>query len=63
MFFSPDGEFLASGSFDKSIGVWRVENGKRIKTLTGRSGWVSSVVISLDGEYLLSGSQDGTVGV
>ena len=32
--FSPNGEYLASGSFEK-IGVWRVSSGERIKTLTG----------------------------
>ena len=33
--FSPNGEYLASGSWDKTIGVWRVSSGERIKTLTG----------------------------
>ena len=33
--FSPNGEYLASGSGDKTIGVWRVSSGERIKTLTG----------------------------
>ena len=35
--FSPNGEYLASGSLDKTIGVWRVSSGERIKTLTGHS--------------------------
>ena len=54
--FSPDGEYLASGSWDKTIGVWSVSSGKRIKTLTGHSNNVYSVVFSPDGEYLASGS-------
>ena len=31
--FSPNGEYLASGSGDNTIGVWRVSSGERIKTL------------------------------
>ena len=38
--FSADGEYLASGSDDKTIGVWRVSSGERIKTLTGHSDYV-----------------------
>ena len=31
--FSPDGEYLVSGSYDMTIGVWRVSSGECIKTL------------------------------
>ena len=54
--FSPNGEYLASGSSDCTIGVWRVSSGERIKTLLGHSLSVNSVVFSPNGEYLASGS-------
>ena len=61
--FSPNGEYLASGSADRTIGVWRVSSGERINTLTGHSREVLSVVFSPNGEYLASGSADKTIGV
>ena len=50
-----------SGSRDKTVGVWRVSNGKRIKTIIGHSRSVKSVEVSPDGEYLATGSDDRTI--
>ena len=54
---------MASGSRDKYIGVWSVSSGERIKTLTGHSSCIRSVVFSPNGEYLASGSWDKTIRV
>ena len=48
---------------DCKIGLWKVSSGERIKTLTGHSSWIVSVVFSGDGEYLASGSTDNTIGL
>ena len=42
--FSPNGEYLASGSSHSNIDLWRVQSGELIKTFRGHSLYVSSVV-------------------
>ena len=68
--FSKNGEYLISGSWDETIGLWRVSSEERIKTLTGHSDPLTSVaffrrwgVFSEDGKYLASGSNDCTIGL
>ncbi len=59
--FSPDGKYLVSGSYDKTLKLWSVESQKEITTLKGHSSWLISIAFSPDGKYLAYGSQDGTV--
>ncbi|CAD8192469.1 unnamed protein product [Paramecium pentaurelia] len=52
--FSPDGNTLASGSVDKSIGLWDVKTGQQKAKLDGHTHYVYSVCFSLDGNFLAS---------
>ncbi|MDZ8068132.1 MAG: serine/threonine-protein kinase [Nostoc sp. DedQUE08] len=59
--FSPDGNTLASGSYDKSIKLWNLATGEQIRTLSGHFHTVYSVAFSPDGNTLASGSRDTSI--
>ncbi|MBL7128352.1 MAG: caspase family protein [Ignavibacteria bacterium] len=59
--FSPDGNYILSGSSDKTVKLWDISNGKEIRNFTGHTRSVNSVCFSPDGKFVLSGSGDGTL--
>jgi WD40 repeat protein len=58
--FSPNGETIASGSWDHSIRLWDFGGRQRVRALHGNRAEVWSVAFTPDGQ-IISGAKDGTV--
>ncbi len=59
---SPDGQVLAAGSSDGSIGIWNLQNpAEKPLMLRDHTDRVLSLAFSPAGKFLASGSDDGTV--
>lgn len=59
--YSPNSQFIASGSHDQTIRLWDVNTGKHIRTLTGHQSKIIFLSFSPDGNTLISGSSDMTI--
>ncbi|KXX76846.1 Vegetative incompatibility protein HET-E-1 [Madurella mycetomatis] len=59
--FSPDGNRIASASYDKTVRIWDTRSGKEVCNLEGHSDRVLSVAFSLDSSRIASASDDKTI--
>ncbi|ETO34715.1 WD repeat-containing protein [Reticulomyxa filosa] len=59
--FFPDNKYIASCSYDKTIRIWNVESGVRLKILKGHSYIVAYVTYFPDGQSIVSCSKDKTI--
>jgi len=52
--FSPDGKTISGGGTDKNVYIWDALSGKKLHTLMGYDGYVSTVNISPDGTKIVA---------
>src|SRR6478752_7654210 len=57
---SPDSNYVATGSRDKTAKLWELSTGREVRSFLGHEFSVTAVDISSDGKYLLTGSNDET---
>ncbi|SEB02177.1 WD40 repeat [Thiothrix caldifontis] len=59
--FSPDGERLASASYDNTVRLWDWGKGSSLQVLAGHNGFAQGVAFSADGQTLASSSADQSI--
>jgi WD40 repeat protein len=57
----PQGQWLASGGWDKRVRLWDIHSGECLAAWDGHQSDVNAVTFTHDGQYLISGSWDGTI--
>src|SRR5207253_113402 len=61
--YSPDGRYVVTASFDKTLKLWDAATGAEIKTFGGQAGHqnlVLAATFSPDGRLIASGASDNT---
>jgi WD40 repeat protein len=59
--YSPDGLFLGSGSYDRTVRIWNPKTCQQLHCLRGHKEGILAIAWSPDGTRLASGSIDGSV--
>jgi WD40 repeat protein len=59
--FSPEGQMIATGSFDGTVRLWDSVTGELLKEAREHFQQVQRLVFTPDGTRLVSGSQDGII--
>ncbi len=61
--YSPDGQRIVTGSFDRTARLWDAANGRELLVLQGHKHTVRSAAYSPDGQRIVTGSLDCTAKV
>lgn len=56
-------DYLASGSRDRTVRLWKVSEGTCLLVLKAHDNWVRSVAIHPNGQYIVSSADDKTIRV
>lgn len=59
--FSPKGNEIASGSYDKSVRLWDIGTGTCYRILSGHVLWINDIAYSPQGDKIASGASDRAV--
>lgn len=59
--FSADDKYIASGSNDRTIRIWRTDDGQLVRTMAGHKSAINAIAFSPQGHYLASGDRDGKI--
>ncbi|HJT26445.1 MAG TPA: GTP-binding protein [Pyrinomonadaceae bacterium] len=59
--FDPNGDVLASGSYDETVKLWKADSGELLHRLKGHEDSISSLVFHPHGHTLATASYDKTV--
>jgi len=57
--FNPQSNLIVSGSFDETVRIWDVKQGRLLRTLAAHSDPVTAVDFNPDGTLIVSSSYDG----
>ncbi len=58
---SPDSNYIATGSKDKSARLWERATGREVRSFLGHEATVTGVVFADNGKYLITGSNDKSI--